>query len=66
MDGRRNVVDFTSFIRAFQSVENEELNYFLVEKRYFKMIKEPFTKEVNGKKIGYIYLVSLIKKLENQ
>lgn len=53
VDGRRNVVDFTSFIRAFQSVENEELNYFLVEKRCFKMIKEPFTKEVNGKKFVF-------------
>lgn len=52
-DGRRNVTEFTSFIRAFQSVENEEENYFLVEKRYFKEMPEPFTTNVNGKKIRF-------------
>ena len=50
-DGRKKVVDFTCFIRAFQSVDNEEENYFLVEKRYFKFVDEPFTKEVNGRKL---------------
>lgn len=51
VDGRKKVVDFTSFIRCFQSVDNKELNYFLVEHRYFKLTKEPFEQEINGKKM---------------
>ena len=54
VDGRRNVVDFTTFIRAFQSTDNEELNYFLVEKRYFRMMPEEFTNEVAGKRIRFV------------
>ena len=50
VDGRRNVLDITCFIRAFQSTENEETNYFLVEKRYFKMMPEDFVEEIKGVK----------------
>ena len=49
VDGRRKVRDFTSFIRCFQSTDNKELNYFLVEHRYFKVAKESFTQNINGK-----------------
>lgn len=54
VDGRRNVIEFTSFIRCFQSTENKELNYFLVEKRYFKFVPEEFEKKLKGKKIKFV------------
>ena len=53
VDGRRNVIEFTCFIRAFQSTENQELNYFLVEKRYFKFMPEKFTKTLKGKELEF-------------
>ena len=53
VDGRKRVIDFTSFIRAFQSVEDKELNYFLVEKRYFKTETEEFTETIKGKKLKF-------------
>ena len=53
VDGRRNVLEFTSFLRCFQSIEKEEENYFLVEKRYFKMMPEEFIEELNGKKMKF-------------
>lgn len=53
VDGRRKVVDFTSFIRCFQSTENNELNYFLVEHRYFKIVNEEFIENINGKKTKF-------------
>jgi len=53
VDGRKNVVEFVSFIRAFQSTENKEENYFLVEKRYFKKVPRTFTKVINGKNVEF-------------
>ena len=52
-DGRKRVTQFTSFIRAFQSVDKKEENFFLVEKRYFKTFKDTFVKDINGKKIRF-------------
>lgn len=49
VDGRRNVVQFKSFVRAFQSTEKKEENYFLVEERYFKVKGKEFTETLNGK-----------------
>ena len=53
VDGRKRVIDFTSFIRAFQSTEDKQLNYFLVEKRYFKTEIEEFTETIKGKKLKF-------------
>lgn len=53
VDGRRNVVEFTSFIRCFQSTEDEQENYFLVEKRYFKFMPEKFREKLNGKEMEF-------------
>lgn len=50
VDGRRNPIEFTSFIRAFQSVENQNENYFLVEKRYFGNVDEKFEGDIKGQK----------------
>ena len=52
-DSRKRVSSFTAFIRAWQSTEKKEENYFLVEKRYFGELKEPFEATFNGKKYRY-------------
>jgi len=53
VDGRKRLTEFTSFVRCFSTTENEEENYFMVEKRYFKTIKKPFTEEINGVKYEF-------------
>lgn len=53
VDGQKKLTSFVTFIRAFQSTENKDENYFLVEKRYFELVKKPFEKEVNGKTVIY-------------
>lgn len=53
VDGRKNVTKFTSFIRCFTSNENKGENYFMVEKRYFDIVKKPFDHEINGKKFTF-------------
>jgi len=58
VDGRKRATEFTSFIRCFQSTENKELNYFLVEKRFFKLVDKEFVKQVNGVKIKFFEKVS--------
>ena len=53
VDGRKKVRSFTTFIRNFQSTENDQENYFLVEKRFFEIVKKPFDAEINGKKFTF-------------
>lgn len=50
---KRKLNKFTTFIRAFNSVDNKEENYFLVEKRYFTTVKEKTIEKINGKKFEF-------------
>jgi len=50
---KRKVESFTSFIRCFQSVDDENENYFMVEKRYFRTRPDKFTQEINGKMVEF-------------
>lgn len=49
VDSEMNLTEVTCFIRAFQSTDNKEFNYVLVEKRFFKDEPVSFTEELNGK-----------------
>lgn len=53
ISGYSKVEEFTSFIRIFQTVENNKENYFLVEKRYFNKVDVPFEDTIKGKKITF-------------
>lgn len=53
VDKRNKIEEFTTFIRCFQSTEQKEDNYFFVERRFFKLVDEPFTKEIKGELITY-------------
>lgn len=50
VDGRKKIVNYKGFIRAFQTTEHQDENYFLVECRYFKDEPITFEKEINGVK----------------
>ena len=49
VDGRKKVISYTGFVRAFQSVEHQDENYFLVEKRYFKKVDKTFENKIQDK-----------------
>lgn len=49
VDSEMNLTKVTCYIRAFQTTDNKEYSYVLVEERYFKEEPETFTKELNGK-----------------
>lgn len=53
VDGKKHLTSFTNFIRCFTSSDNNKENYFLVEKRYFKYVKDKFTETINGKKYTF-------------
>lgn len=52
-DSRKKVNSLIAFIRAWQSTEHKTENYFLVEKRYFGELKEPYEAILNRKKFRF-------------
>lgn len=64
VNGRKEIIEYTGFVRAIQSTKHENENYFLVEKRYFKKVDKEFRERINGVDYKFVEGQELVPVVE--